>query len=287
MAGCAAQSPDRRRSHTLTVALALVVALVIALVGGAPAARASEPARTAAEAGYRAALEHSQAAIGRPVGDFVFRDSTGRTVRLSDYRGRPLLVSFVYTGCFEVCPTATQFLSRAVRTARDALGDDRFAVVSVGFNQPFDTPIAMADFAKQSGIRDARWAFLSPDPQKLQALTENFGFSYEATPKGFDHVIQVSIVDADGVIYRQVYGAEFDLQMLVQPLKELLTGQASKAVTIENLWEKVKLYCTVYDPLSGGYRVNYSLFFEIFAGLTTLAMIFWVVIREYRRARRA
>jgi len=287
MAGCAAQSPDRRRSHTPIVALALVFALVVALAGGASAVRASEPSRAAAEAGYRAALERSQAAIGRPVGDFLFRDSTGRTVRLSDYRGRPLLVSFVYTGCFEVCPTATQFLSRAVRTARDALGDDRFDVVSIGFNQPFDTPAAMADFAKQSGISDARWAFLSPDPQKVDALTGNFGFSYEATPKGFDHVIQVSIVDADGIIYRQVYGAEFDLQMLVQPLKELLTGQASKAASIDNLWERVKLYCTVYDPLSGGYRVNYSLFFEIFAGLTTLAMIFWVVIREFRRARRA
>ena len=90
--------------------------------------------------------------------------------------------------------------------------------------------------------------------------------------------------DVRAILWR--FAQRYDLQMLVQPLKELLTGQASKAASIDNLWERVKLYCTVYDPLSGGYRVNYSLFFEIFAGLTTLAMIFWVVIREFRRARR-
>ena len=173
-----------------------------------------------------------------------------------------------------------------VETARKALGDDRFSVVSIGFNQPFDNPVAMAAFARQNGIDDPRWHFLTPRPNEVQALTERFGFVYEATPKGFDHVTQVSIVDPKGVIYRQVYGENFDLPMLVQPLKELLSGQASESFTVENVWEKVKLYCTVYDPNSGGYRVNYGIFFEIFAGLTTLGAIAWVVIRELRRRPR-
>ncbi len=42
---------------------------------------------------------------------------------------------------------------------------------------------------------------------------------------------QVTIVDADGVIYRQVYGENFDLPMLVQPLKELLSGQAPRQMS--------------------------------------------------------
>ena len=75
--------------------------------------------------------------------------------------------------------------------------------------------------------------------------------------------------------------------MLVQPLKELLSGQASRELTLENVWEKVKLYCTVYDPNSGGYRVNYGLFFEIFAGLTTLGAMAWFVVRGLRNPNRA
>lgn len=255
-----------------------------ALVAGTPLLAA---AQSGPPSDVRRAFETSQAAIGNPIGDFELRDASGKTVRLSDYRGKPLLVSFIYTGCFQVCPTTTRFLSEAVGVARKALGDGRFKVVSIGFNQPFDDPVAMASFAKQVGISDPDWAFLSPAPKDVEALTRRFGFTYEATSGGFDHLLQVSIVSADGVLYRQVYGENFDMPMLVQPLKELLSGQASQQLTLANVWDKVILYCTVYDPHSGGYRVNYSLFFEIFAGLTTLGAIAWVVLRELRRSRRA
>jgi len=233
-----------------------------------------------AEKAYRA----SQAAIGRALPDFTFRDRLNRPVKLSDYRGKPLVVSFVYTGCFQACPVATQYLAKAVKQARDALGPDAFQVVSIGFNQPFDSPDAMGAFARQNRVADPRWEFLSPDPKDVEALARAFGFSFEATPKGFDHITQATIVDAGGVVYRQVYGDSFELPLFVGPLKELRSGQASQAATLENVWEKVKLYCTVYDPGSGGYRLNYSLFFELFAGLTTFAGLGWFLYKSRRAA---
>jgi len=275
--GCARPSPlsEAFGRGALRWALALAAA-AFALPGGAT----QEP-------DYRKALEASQGAIGRQLADFRFVDSGGRPVSLADYRGKPLVVSFVYTGCFQACPVATQFLSTAVSAARTALGQDGFNVVSIGFNQPFDTPQAMAAFARQSRISDPRWAFLSPEAASVPALTKAFGFSYEPTPKGFDHVTQVTIVDARGVVYRQVYGESFEIQMLVQPLKELLSGQATEAVSLENVWLKVKLYCTVYDPYTGRYRLDYSLFVELFAGLTTLGAVAWLVVRELRRRPQA
>ena len=278
-----------RPAHPFRLAALLGRLIVVAgvLLGAGASLPAGAASGQAQAPDYQKVIEASQAAIGRPLADIRLRDSDGKDVRFSDYLGRPLLISLVYTGCFQACPVATQFLAQAVRTARQALGHDKFNVVSVGFNQPFDSPAAMATFRKQNRIDEPGWAFLSPDPNQIATLTANLGFTYEATPKGFDHVTQVTIVDADGVIYRQVYGENFDLPMLVQPLKELLSGQASRQVSLGNLWEKVVLYCTVYDPVTGGYRTNYSLFFEIFAGLTTLGAIAWVVMRELRRTRRA
>jgi len=284
----AVSGPDTSRSLAGRLTNVLLALGAFACVAVAPArADAPDSASPSRAPDYRQIIATSQAAIGRPLADIRMRDSNGKEVRFSDYQGRPLLISLVYTGCFQACPVATQFLAEAVREARRALGDDRFTVVSIGFNQPFDSPAAMAAFKRQNRIGEPGWHFLSPDPVQVDALTANLGFVYETTPKGFDHVTQVTIVDADGVIYRQVYGENFDLPMLVQPLKELLTGQASREVTLENVWDKVILYCTVYDPQTGVYRVNYSLFFEIFAGLTTLGAIAWFTIRELRRARRA
>jgi protein SCO1/2 len=285
MPGCARRSAAELGTRIRSLAAPALFALG-ATLGCAVGAGAGTGAGATGQPDVERALRTSQAAIGRRLDDFRFRDSGGRERSLSDFRGRPLVVSFVYTGCFQACPVATQFLARAVAQARAALGEDSFRVVSIGFNQPFDDPTAMAAFARQNRIADAGWSFLSPAPGSVEALTAAFGFVYEATPKGFDHVTQVTIVDADGVVYRQVYGERFDLPMLVQPLKELLSGQASRELTAANVWEKVKLYCTVYDPNGGGYRLNYSLFFEIFAGLTTLGAILWVVGREWRRSRR-
>jgi protein SCO1/2 len=262
----------------------LRAALALCLLSARFGLAASTPTPAdSATPGYKLALETSQAVIGKALGDYALRDRLNREVRLAGYRGKPLLVSFVYTGCFGVCPITTRFLAKSVQAARAALGPDSFNVVTIGFNQPFDSPAAMAEFARQNGVADPRWEFLSPDAGTLAALTRDLGFTYYATPKGFDHITQLSVIDAEGVIYRQIYGDSYTLPTLVDPLKDLLSGQTGRAVSIDSIWTKVKLFCTVYDPNSGGYRVNYSLFFEIFTGLTVLGSIAWFLLRERRR----
>ncbi|MBI2311696.1 MAG: SCO family protein [Betaproteobacteria bacterium] len=233
------------------------------------------------------ALAVSQRVIGKAVGDYVLTDRAGNKAPLSRYRGKPLLVSFVYTGCYQVCPAATKFLSRAVKVAQDTLGPGSFATVTIGFNLPFDTPQAMASFAKQQGIALPNWEFLSPEAASLDQLTKDFGFSYAATPKGFDHVTQVTLVDGEGRVYRQIYGDAFEIPMLVGPLKDLVTGAPSPAPTLSDLVEKLRLLCTVYDPASGRYRLNYALFIEIFAGLTVIGAVVYSLLHEWRRHRNA
>ena len=231
------------------------------------------------------ALRTSQDAIGRSVGNHALVDAGGRPVRLADYRGRPLVVSFVYTGCFDVCPTATRFLEKAVQGARAALGADAFRVATVGFNVPFDTPEAMAAFARQNGIDDPRWDFLSADEATLAGLVRDLGFTYLRTAAGFDHITQLTVIDAEGTVYRQIYGETFELPLLVGPLKQLLAGEAVRSGGFDGLWQRVKLFCTVYDPASGAYRANYTLFFEIFAGASVLLAIALFILREGRRSR--
>ena len=232
-------------------------------------------------------LRASQAAVGHEVGDYAFTDRDGSRVRLSDYRGKPLLVSFVYTGCSQVCPTTTKFLGKAVQEAQAALGRDAFSVVTIGFNLPFDNPAAMKSFAKQQGIDLPHWNFLSADAGSVDGLTRDLGFIYAASASGFDHITQATIVDANGRVFRQIYGETFDLTMLVGPLRELATGTPAPAQNLADLVQRVRILCTVYDPLTGKYRLNYGLFIEIFAGLSVLGAIAYYVSTEWRRQRRA
>jgi protein SCO1/2 len=234
----------------------------------------------------KAALRESQAAIGRAIGDYRLTDADGKAVRLSAFRGKPLVVSFVYTGCFQICPTTTKHLETMVRQAERAIGPGTFHVATIGFNLPFDTPEAMGDFARKQGVRNANWSFLSPEAKTLDALLADFGFLREATPAGFDHLLQVSIVDAEGRIYRQVYGDAFDAPAFVGPLLELAQNAPRPAGTLSAIIEEIRLLCTVYDPAAGKYRVNYAVLIEILVGASVLLVGITSVVIEWRRRRR-
>lgn len=233
----------------------------------------------------KAALAASQSAIGRQVGDHEFTDSRGKRVRLSGLRGKPFLVNFVYTGCYEVCPTTTRFLVKAVASARASLGSDAFYVLTIGFNLPFDHPIAMKNFADRHGADQPGWYFLSPDAASLDRVLDDFGFTYAQTAKGFDHVLQVTVVDGEGRIYRQIYGDSFDLPLLVGPLKDVLTGIRSAGPAFGDWLEKVRLLCTVYDPSAGRYRFNYAVLIELFVGASILIAGSFSLFLEWRRRR--
>ena len=231
----------------------------------------------------KAALKESQAVIGSTPGDYRFLDSSGREITLAQLRGKPLVVHFIYTGCFQVCPASTAYLARAVAEAERTLGRGAFRVASIGFNQPFDSPPAMKDFARKFGPASPDWLFLTPRGEDVQRLAAAFGFRYEATAAGFDHLLQATIVDANGRIYRQVYGESFDPPLFTGPLLQLAQNAPVGQNTLEAAWEKVKLLCTVYDPVAGRYRLNYSVFVQIFVGATVVLAVLWGLFREMRK----
>jgi protein SCO1 len=267
------------RPRWLPTAAALVLGVAL---GTAQARVGSEGAALEPSA----ALERSQRAIGKPAGDYAFTDTDGNAFRLSQLRGRPVLVSFVYTGCSQVCPTTTRFLAKAVAEADRSLGPGRYAVVTIGFNYPYDTPAAMRAFARQQGIDRRDWHFVSPEAGVVEAVTRDLGFSYAASAGGFDHLTQVTLLDGGGRVAAQVYGESFEVSMLVGPLKALLADSPLPEVTVAGVLERVRLLCTVYDPRTGRYRFDYGIVIEILAGLSILLTTLAYLVREWQRHRR-
>ena len=191
------------------------------------------------------ALELSQNAIGRTLESHVLRDTDGQSFDLSILRGKPLIVSMIYTSCHHVCPTITKNLATAVDIAREALGDDAFFVVTVGFDWAVDTPDRMRLYASERRIDVPGWYVLAGDAGSIDDLSENLGFRFFPSAKGFDHLTQTTIVDADGVIYRQVYGVDIEPQPVVEPLKELVFDTPRDAGLVDHWVDTFLLFCTV------------------------------------------
>jgi protein SCO1/2 len=232
---------------------------------------------------YDVALAQSQAAIGREMGEVRFTAADGRSVKLSDLRGKPLVLSMVYTSCYQICPMTTRYLSQVVDKARDALGEDSFAVAVVGFDVGLDTPAAMRYFANKQGIADDGWNLLSVDRNDVERLADDLGFLYTPSANGYDHLIQATIIDSNGRVYRQVYGQVFDTPLLVDPLIDLVLGRSSPEQPIlASLVSKIKLFCTTYDPARDGYYFDYSLFIGMLIGGSIIVFTSVVVVRGWR-----
>jgi protein SCO1/2 len=250
--------PPRRPLRAAALAIALCASAAMSF---------RVPAQSMDNAAEAAAIRASQAAIGTRTADLTLVDAAGGPLRLGDLRGRPVVVSFIFTNCYVVCSGLTLHLRDVVRIARETLGDGSFAVLTVGFDSEHDTPARMRAYARDRGITDADWHFVGGDTITVRRLTDALGFTWAPSPRGFDHVTQVTLLDGEGVVAEQLYGEAFEPPELVEPLKRLVLRQRVERSSVQGLIERVRLYCTVYDPAARRYRFDYSM---LAAGLPPL-----------------
>ncbi len=233
-----------------------------------------------------AALDISQGAIGRQLNSYTLRDTQGQPFAISELRGKPLVVSMIYTSCHHICPTITRNLGDKIEVAQQALGEDAFNVITVGFDWRVDTPDRMREFESRLGLDHVpNWHFLATEAGVVDELSDNLGFLFYPSAKGFDHLAQATVVGADGRIYRQVYGVDVETTAIVEPIKELVFNTPRSAGFLEHWVSTFKLFCTVYDPNSDRYRFDYSIFTAIVVGILSLGLIAVFIVREWQRAR--
>jgi len=233
----------------------------------------------------REVLRISEAAVGKTPADYRFIDSRERPVRLSEFRGKPLIVNLIYTSCYHTCPLIVRNLARAVEAAKEVTGRDGFNVVTVGFDGRNDTPQRMRAYARDQGINMPNWRFLSADRQTIDALTRDLGFVFYPSPRGFDHLAQTSLLDRNGTLYRQIYGSDFTPPFVVQPLKELIFGRSASLLSVSGLIDRIKLFCTLYDPTRDRYRFDYSVIIGTVIGALSLIGIATVLVRAWLGTR--
>ncbi len=268
-------------------AAAVLAVGVLAVAGASMTYGASVHGADSRKALEQDAFATSKAAVGNRLADQRFLDARGEPVDLGNFRGKPLIVNMIYTSCDHTCPMITSHLARAADVAWDALGADSFAVVTIGFDVRHDSPMRMRTYANQHGIDVPSWKFLSGDAQTIEAVSKDLGFSYRRSPHGFDHIAQVSVLDAEGRLYRQVYGQVFDPPAIVEPLKQLVFGQVAEAASLSGWINGVRLFCTVYDPSSERYRFDYSIVIAFAVGFLCLGGVAVFLVRAWMQSSRS
>jgi len=220
--------------------------------------------------------------------DLVFRDETGRSVRIGDFFGKkPIVLSLVYFDCPALC---TEVLNGELRTMKAIsldLGKD-FEAVTISF-EPKDTPaLAKAKrdvYIGQYGRPEAaeHWHFLTGEQQSIDALTNvaGFHFAYDSSIRQYAHAASILVLTPDGRIDRYFYGVQYPARDVRLGLVEASQGK------IGTLTDHALLYCYQYDPMTGKYGVVVMNVLRAAGGLTVLVLGFFMAIMFFRERRRS
>jgi protein SCO1 len=160
-----------------------------------------------------------------PAPDFALTSQDGAPVKLSDYRGRVVAVTFIFTLCADTCPVLTPMMS----FVQDQLGEDfgeKIAFVSITVDPERDTPAVLKEYAQAFGANLAGWSFLTGAPDAIREVTRRYGvFAAKNANGGVDHTFLTSIIDQRGILRVQYLGVRFDPEEFRRDLISLLQEQ--------------------------------------------------------------
>jgi protein SCO1 len=168
-----------RLALMLTATLVLVAALCIVLFTG----RGDH----AGGAGFDGALRPP----GIPPIAFALKDQDGKTATLAQYRGQPVILTFMYSTCRDTCPLTAQ----QIKGALDQVGRD-VPTLAISVDPANDTQLNARRFVNRQGLTK-RMRFLLGDRAQLAPIWKAYGIRPQG--KGFEHTAYVVLVDAKGV----------------------------------------------------------------------------------------
>lgn len=186
--------------------------------------------------------------------DVVFRDETGKQVRLGELITGPTIILPVYYRCTNVCNYLQLRVANALRSMHDLPGKE-YRVISVSFDEretPEDAAKSKRTYltAMNRPFPDDGWRFLTGDRAAILRLTAAAGFTFERRGAEFIHPVITLVTGGDGTIIRYLYGVTILPKDLALALQEARSGVAG--VSIRKLVE----YCFTFDPVGKTYVFN-------------------------------
>jgi protein SCO1/2 len=152
---------------------------------------------------------------GAEVPDAEFTDQSGRTRRLSDWRGKTTAVTFIYTRC--PLPDFCPLMDRHFAAVQKALKADpalaaRVHLLSVSFDPDYDTPAILKEHAARAGADPDIWSYLTGSRDAVDKFAAAFGVTImreDGKMEEIVHNLRTAVIDADGRLVKLLSGNEW------------------------------------------------------------------------------
>jgi protein SCO1 len=178
---------------------------------------------------YRPQVTYHVPAPGDAVPDFKLRNQDGHAIHLGQFRGKALLVTFIYTRCPlpDFCPRVTRnFAVIESQLAADPALLKKTQLVCVSFDPEHDTPERLRAYGAMyigSNAKDAfaYWDFAVPQKAVLGEMARYFDVGFTNAADGtITHSLSTTLIGTDGKVIRFYPGNDWTPEQVLADVKQ-------------------------------------------------------------------
>ncbi len=153
-------------------------------------------------------------APGDAVPGFGLVDQDGRPIDLAQFRGRPLLMTFIYTRCPlpDFCPRTNMNFAEVYRGLRSLPASDRKPrLLTVSFDTEYDKPAVLKEYARRfmNPPDFGEWTFATGSEEEIRAITGHFGLIYRHESGQITHSLVTALIAPDGRLEKLYLGNQW------------------------------------------------------------------------------
>ena len=170
---------------------------------------------------------------GDSLPDCEFQDENGNTIHLSDYRGKAVAFTFIFTRC--PLPDYCQRMSKNFSEARKLLlatnAPANWQLLCISFDPGFDNPAILASYANLYRDGDTnRWLFAAAPANTLSGLAPRLDLMIMRDGDNImSHNLRTVVLDPQGKIFRQLDGNQWTSQQLADAILQAARGLTNSA----------------------------------------------------------
>lgn len=167
--------------------------------------------------------------VGERMPDFSFVNQEGKRIRLSDYRGKVIAITFIYTRCPlpDFCIRMSGNFARVQKSlSADSLLADKWHLITISFDPKFDTPPVLKNYGRVYTKDLATWDFVTDSMKTILDIADGLELVTEDDEGGLiAHNLRTAVIDKNGVLTKVFKGNEWTPEELKRTMTDAIHGK--------------------------------------------------------------
>ena len=202
--------PFKFRQGIGAKARGLFLGLILASVGVTPAAAHSLKDLE----GQLFKRERYVQMMSKKAPEFTLQDANGRRIGLSDFAGKVVILTFVYTNCPDVCPLHSEAIASIQHSINQTMMKDLVQFITITTDPSGDATEVMKSYGLTHGLDPVNWVFLTSTgdkPTATRELAERYGLKFTLSQDGHQlHGVVTHLIDKSGNLRARYHGLKFN-----------------------------------------------------------------------------